>query len=184
MGPMARKQCEATEVVTNYSSATIRTSEWDIGIRVREVFGWVNGPRHRLDVSMTPLVPEAKLSWLPHGIVGQSFDGDGLPRHGRLDNYSGSEFTTQAMAEGAIEGVARDYRMDTPPATEFRYSRFHAIPADALNSRSSADVILSRARSHPNAVKRSIKMNMRRGYFFVIACQPWMYSIGRMPRTC
>jgi len=50
------------------------------------VFGRVSGPQHRLDVSMTPRGSEAQLSWLPHGIVGQSFDGDGLPHSGRLDD--------------------------------------------------------------------------------------------------
>jgi hypothetical protein len=34
------------------------------------------------------------------------------------------------MAEGAIEGVAADYRVDAPHATEFRYSRFHSAPAE------------------------------------------------------
>ena len=124
LGPMSHRGCEQTQIHTNYSSADITTPEWEIVIRVREVFGRVSGPEHRLDVSMKPRVPESRLSWLPHGVVGQSFDGDGLPRSGRLDDYSGPEVTTSAMAEGAIEGVADEYRMSAPYATEFRYSRF------------------------------------------------------------
>jgi len=127
LGPMARKICEQTHVHTNSSSVNISTPEWELGIRVRQVFGRVSGPQRRLDVSMTPRWPEAQLSWPPHGIVGQSFDGDGLPRSGRLDDYSGAEVTTRAMAEGAIDGVAQDYRVYQPYATEFRFSRFHRI---------------------------------------------------------
>ena len=98
LGPMAGKVCEQTHVHTNSSSVNISTPEWELGIRVRQVFGRVSGPQHRLDVSMTPRVSEAQLSWLPHGFVGQSFDGDGLPRSGRLNDYSGAEVTTRAMA--------------------------------------------------------------------------------------
>jgi hypothetical protein len=134
LGPMQQKVCEQTLIRTNYSSANIATPEWRIDIRVRQVFGRVSGPEHRLDVSMTPLLPESRLSWLPHGIVGQSFDGDGKPRAGRQDDYSGPEVTTSAMAEGAIEGCGDDYRVQAAYETRFPFSRFHQAgeqpPAD------------------------------------------------------
>ena len=136
LGPLAHKVCQQTHVHTNCSSVIISTPEWKIGIRVRQVFGRVSGPQHRLDVSMTPCVSEARLSWLPHGIVGQLFDGDEIARAGCLDNYSGAKVTTRAVAEGAIEGVAQDYQVYMPYETEFCYSRFRgAGPLRALSSR-------------------------------------------------
>ena len=134
LGPIARKVCKQTQVHTNLSSVNISTPEWEIGIRVRQVFGRVSGPQHRLDVSMTPRGSEAQLSWPPHGIVGQSFDGDGLPRSGRLDDYSGAEVMTRAMAEGAIDGVAQDYRVYQPYDTEFRFSRFHRTVSSSVST--------------------------------------------------
>jgi hypothetical protein len=65
----------------------------------------------------------------PHGIIGQSYDGDGLAVDGAVDDYSVTEVTTKAMAEGAIEGEASDYKMAGPFATEYRYSRFDATEA-------------------------------------------------------
>jgi hypothetical protein len=37
-----------------------------------------------------------------------------------------AEFTTSAMAEGAIEGVAEAYRVADKYATAFKFSRFEA----------------------------------------------------------
>ena len=58
-----------------------------------------------------------------HGLVGQSFDGSKVPRYGRVDQYPSLEvpadFTTAAMAEGAIEGVADDYEVSHKYATAF-----------------------------------------------------------------
>lgn len=69
----------------------------------------------------------------PHGLVGQSYDGDDAPLNGKLDDYSGAEVTTTAQAEGAIEGVAADYRMRHKFATRFKYSRFDATIAKHRN---------------------------------------------------
>jgi hypothetical protein len=65
----------------------------------------------------------------PHGLIGQSYDGDSLKVDGQLDDYTVDEVTTQAMAEGAIEGVATDYEMPSRFATAFKYSRFDAVRA-------------------------------------------------------
>jgi len=65
----------------------------------------------------------------PHGIIGQSFDGDGVGIDGAIDDYTGKEITTKAMAEGAIEGTAADYKMASPFETAYVYSRFDAISA-------------------------------------------------------
>lgn len=65
----------------------------------------------------------------PHGIIGQSYDGDSVAVDGALDDYGPAEVTTSAMAEGAIEGTAADYKMTTEYATEFKYTRFDATQA-------------------------------------------------------
>ena len=65
----------------------------------------------------------------PHGLLGQTFDDDGVPLHGARDDYTKAtsgklEHTTRATAEGAIEGTIEEYRLPSPFATEFKYSRF------------------------------------------------------------
>ena len=58
----------------------------------------------------------------------KSYDGSDVPRYGRIDQYPPlsvpAEFTTAAMAEGAIEGAAKDYEVADKYATQFRFSRF------------------------------------------------------------
>ena len=65
----------------------------------------------------------------------QSYDGDGKLRAGRLDKYPPRDvnptFTTTAMAEGAIDGVAADYVVASPFETEFKYSAFDYPTAPA-----------------------------------------------------
>jgi hypothetical protein len=71
----------------------------------------------------------------PHGIIGQSYDADNMRVDGRTDDYTKSaEITTSAMAEGAIEGVASEYKMYHRFATDFKYSRFDALKAAPRNT--------------------------------------------------
>ena len=81
---------------------------------------------HHLDLSLRPLLPEARLAGWPHGLIGQSFDGDARPRQGKQDEYSPSMVWTTAQAEGA-EGVATDYHVASPFTTAFRFSRFDPL---------------------------------------------------------
>jgi len=82
-----------------------------------------------LDVQINPLYDADKDVVAPHGLIGQSWDGDGFGFDGAKDDYSASEVTTRAMAEGAIEGVAADYAMEDKFATAFKFSRFDAVKA-------------------------------------------------------
>lgn len=71
----------------------------------------------------------------PHGLIGQSYDGDNIAVDGEMDDYTGKEITTKAMAEGAIEGTAADYRVTGPFSTDFKWSRFdatQAMPRDVI----------------------------------------------------
>jgi len=65
----------------------------------------------------------------PHGLIGQSYDGDGEGVSGALDDYQADEVTTKAMAEGAIEGKAENYKMAGKFAVEFRFARFDKLAA-------------------------------------------------------
>jgi hypothetical protein len=126
MGPM---QCQAALIKTAYAFARVELPEWELSITARRVWNRVDGPEHRLDLSMKPTVAEQDLSAWPHVIIGQSYDGDGKAISGRQDNYSEAVVVTEAMAEGAIEGVASDYRVASPFETLFKYSRFDATMA-------------------------------------------------------
>lgn len=126
MGP---KQCQAALIKTEYGSARVELPEWELNIVARRVWNRVDGPKHRLDLAMKPTAAEHDLSAWPHGIIGQSYDGDGKAISGKQDNYSAAVVMTEAMAEGAIEGVASDYRVASAFETAFKYSRFDATMA-------------------------------------------------------
>ena len=78
------------------------------------------------EVSATPRFDADRAKVAPHGLIGQSYDGDQYGVLGKTDGYatSSNEATTHAMGEGAIEGVAADYEMPSNYATAFKFSRF------------------------------------------------------------
>lgn len=82
-----------------------------------------------LNFQLNPLYDADHDAVAPHGLIGQSWDGDGVAIDGAQDDYTGKEVVTKAMAEGAIEGSAADYEMDDKFSTQFKYSRFDAISA-------------------------------------------------------
>ena len=123
-----RRTCGAAALSQGYSSLEVVLPEWRVSVTPQLVFGHLEGPRHRLDLSLVPRVPEAELAVWPHGLIGQSFDGDGAPLSGRVDDYSTPVVHTSAMAEGAIEGTADDYRVPTAFGAAFRFSRLGALP--------------------------------------------------------
>ena len=89
-----------------------------------------------INVRITPNFNADKATVAPHGLVGQSYDGDEYGVIGNTDAYvtAGNETTTEAMGEGAIEGDAADYEMAAPFGTSFKFSRFgltSAKPRDA-----------------------------------------------------
>jgi len=125
--PHSTRACGASGATTTHSSAVFALPEWEVSVQSRPVFDRIEGPKHRLDLSLRPLLPEGLLAEWPHGLIGQSFDGDARPRQGKQDDYSTPVVWTTAQAEGAIEGVADDYRMASPFATAFRFSRFDPL---------------------------------------------------------
>jgi ELWxxDGT repeat protein len=86
-----------------------------------------------LNLNLRPLVDVGHAKVAPHGLLGQAYDGDDVSVIGAIDEYRGAEITTKAMAEGAIEGVAADYKMAGKFATDFAFSRWgktEAAPRD------------------------------------------------------
>ena len=71
---------------------------------------------------------KASSSCFPHGLIGQSFDGDNVAVNGAIDDYTFNPdfpvITTKAMAEGAIEGVASDYALKGATDKAFPFSRY------------------------------------------------------------
>ena len=88
------------------------------------------------EVKLTPRANMDLAKVAPHGLIGQTYDGDGVGVIGKTDDYKtrNNTVTTSAMGEGAIEGEASDYEMASKYATDFKFSRFgltEAKPRDA-----------------------------------------------------
>merc|ERR1712087_390773 len=94
-------------------------------------FAKLNQKKTLLDVSAQALYDADHDVVAPHGLFGQSYDGDDTAVDGKVDKRSGDETTTEAQAEGAIEGVYTDYKIDStnPFSTAFKYSRFDSLAA-------------------------------------------------------
>ena len=93
-----------------------------------------NSDKHRLDISFVPKMNKlGKVA--PHGLIGQSFDFDGIAVDGARDNYDDKEVTTKAMGEGAIEGTAKDYEIagDDPYSSDFKFTRWNMVEAAPRN---------------------------------------------------
>merc|ERR1719482_64054 len=112
---MERKQVAGMKAV----ALTIDTGKWEV---VAASLPFPN-PKAHPKKALLNLKIDAKEGYdpdhdavAPHGIIGQSYDGDGVGVDGAVDDYKagGDEVTTTAMAEGAIEGEHSDYKMAGP----------------------------------------------------------------------
>ena len=122
--------------------ATIATPEWSLALSSKFKAGIVAAGntcasgKCFLEVKVSPRTDVTKLKVAPHGLIGQTYDGDGVGVIGKMDDYKTRDdvVTTSAMGEGAIEGGASDYEMASKYATDFKFSRFgltEAKPRDA-----------------------------------------------------
>lgn len=135
LGPHGRWECDNLGAEIDYSTATIRANGWEIDAMGQPVQRWLRGPKHRIDIG-TVFTGTRIDGKRPHGLVGQTFDGSHVPRNGRRDTYpKRGNFTTSAMAEGAIDGEESDYRVLSPYATDFRYSSFDGLSPANMGSR-------------------------------------------------
>jgi len=129
---------------------TVTTAGWSINATSRLIWRSAVPGKKQIDLAFMPrrdplgVHPTKAKVVSPHGLIGQSFDGDGIAVDGKKDHYrelwwrqtsfKGNEIVTEAQAEGAIEGIGDDYRMDDFFATDFKYKRFdvsEAAPRDA-----------------------------------------------------
>jgi hypothetical protein len=133
-------RADGLRVYMKQSTLFVRGAGWEANATRHPIYNHVAGPSTwRLDFSLRPLDGatgfegahgRASATCHPHGILGQSWDGDGAPRDGAVDDYKyradAPIVTTKAMAEGAIEGVGGDYALPSgrPFATDFKFSRF------------------------------------------------------------
>jgi len=74
---------------------------------------------------------------------------------GATDKYTGNEFTTSAMGEGAIEGTAKDYEMADKFATDFKFSRWGLDVAKPRNVSALTGVKVKRAQMLPGMAEAS-----------------------------
>lgn len=88
-----------------------------------------NPGKSLLNLHIEPLYDADSDVVAPHGLIGQSYDGDTQAVNGKVDDYSEEVVTTEAMAEGAIEGHAPEYKMGSKFGTAFKYGRFDATRA-------------------------------------------------------
>lgn len=109
----------------------VTNGEWTLEARNRYIpyaKAKLNAEKKRLDVSVHPIINVDKAPVAPHGLVGQTYDRDGMAVIGALDNYNVKSNTieTKAMGEGGIEGEAANYEIDAKDkfSTAFKYSRF------------------------------------------------------------
>jgi len=139
---------EDVSVMYKQSTLVLRSNGWEVNSTRNHIYNHISGDsRWRFDIAMRTLSGtelESKhgstsKTCYSHGIIAQSYDGDDVAVEGKKDNYTVDllhpEFTTNAQAEGAIEGVAKDYWTSSAFSTEFRFSRFESNPADVCAPR-------------------------------------------------
>jgi hypothetical protein len=120
------------QVELSNKKLTVTTERWRIAAK-KSPFPFPRLPLNKnkvlLDIEVAPLYDADADLVAPHGIFGQAYDGDLIAVNGKIDQERGSETTTKAQAEGAIEGTWEDYIVKTPFETKFKYSRFDAVTA-------------------------------------------------------
>ena len=128
----------------------VRTAGWAVNATTRYIRRSATTLKKQVDLSFAPLrdplEPQQRTGMVvaPHGLIGQSFDGDSMAVDGKKDHYrelwwsqssfKGREITTEAQAEGAIEGSGEDYRVADTFETDFKYRRFGVASAAPRNA--------------------------------------------------
>jgi len=138
---------------------TVKSTDWIIEAVAREIRWSAITGKKQIDFTISPLrdplspAPNGNVI-APHGVIGQSYDGDNIAVDGSRDNIGDlareyarfglskesettgdlsnryrKEVTTSAMAEGAIEGLVSDYQMPNFFSTDFKFSRFDSVKA-------------------------------------------------------
>lgn len=152
---------EDVEVELGNRSLCIGTGRWGFCAESKVYQGLTRGTscadgRCILDVRFKSRYDVARDRVAPHGLVGQSYDGDGIARNGAVDDYSNpDEVVTSAQAEGAIQGTGSDYKMSGKFSTEYTFSRFSADSALPRNASMSLGGSVRASVAPPNQVGRT-----------------------------
>ena len=166
-GNRGKKDCFDLKMAMGYSSATFELGNWTVTVKGMPSCDTghdclIKGPAHRIDVSFTAR-GNAPARDKPHGLIGQSFATPGLVRNGKQDVYPfAGAYTTTAQAEGAIEGTASEYEMQSAFATEFAFSRFNAAKDDRPSVEGSKATDIVDASSIERVADPSTEGNRRR----------------------
>ncbi|KAL1521282.1 hypothetical protein AB1Y20_020951 [Prymnesium parvum] len=137
-GSTARRTKIVDDVTFHFNNRAlaVRTSQWFTCATVQK--GKPHPGHVRISVTVRPLHNMKQSKVAPHGLLGQTYDDDNKPLHGKRDSYAvlddgtrtearrsaGGVVTTRAQGEGAIEGHAEMYRVRRPHDTEFAFTRF------------------------------------------------------------
>jgi hypothetical protein len=149
MTPWQKVVVDDVSLETRMLSASVETPTWQVNVTSKPIYGLVQPlvneththghwalDQKRLDLVIDGNFPQPDA----HGIVGQSYR-DETVRNGKLDAYGIDEFgnvdvnrttsegllpplTTSAQAEGAIEGVHKDYKLSSLWSSDFKFSKF------------------------------------------------------------
>jgi len=129
----------------------VNCSRWAFKVTAHEIKYGVLEERYlrdkpdQLDLKIVPLVDPLAHGVAPHGLIGQTADGDDIAVDGAQDNLremsknakkgpGGLKFVyPSAQGEGGIEGKIEDYEVGSEFSTEFKYSRFDAVSAPVRN---------------------------------------------------
>ncbi|KAL1496791.1 hypothetical protein AB1Y20_014379 [Prymnesium parvum] len=137
-GSKARRTTTIDDVAFHFDgqALAVSTPQWSTRAVLQK--GKPHPGHLRLAVTIRPLYNVKQSKVAPHGLLGQTYDDDPKPLHGKRDSYAvlddgtrtderrsaGGVVTTRARGEGAIEGHAEMYRVRRPYDTEFAFTRF------------------------------------------------------------
>tara|TARA_B110001450_G_scaffold182087_1_gene170147 strand:- start:821 stop:1615 length:795 start_codon:yes stop_codon:yes gene_type:complete len=125
---------EDIRVFYKQSTLYLRGAGWETNVTRRPVYNRIHGPKWRFDMTIRQLIgtgfetrhgTPSNVTW-PHGLIGQTWDGDSVAVDGTQDDYDSddTEIWTHAMAEGALDGKSSDAYIVDPNTFAFRYSKF------------------------------------------------------------
>ena len=122
MGGNSKRICDNINIYTNYSSLHVFSETWIVHAYMNDVKNRIKGPKKRIDIHITPRKNDF---CIPHGLIGQSYTCDKVPKFGETDEYpEKGEYTTISWAKGAIEGNPQNYEMKDIYDTKFKFDTF------------------------------------------------------------
>lgn len=140
---------DGVRVYYKHTTIYIRAHGWEVNATRHPIYNYVSGPstwrfdfalRYLDGTGFDNLHGKQSETCFPHGIIGQSWDGDKLAVDGKLDNYTYNRsypvVTTSANAEGSIEGTLNDYLLKGPwDVDTFKFSRYDKSASDVCKPR-------------------------------------------------